>query len=165
MKTRLRATDHGFRNRYLTNLAGTDYNDDTKDAVTMTQHHQNRKYADCSAGSQRVIAEVLSDIENNLAEPFRACSRRSSAARRIRIIREKRSPRFWLIPFARKSLPLCGSVYIVKTDFIDKQRLLCHKTQEPFAPLRKDAVVLPDGSSIRGEAFMLRCRAAKRSDT
>lgn len=34
------------------------------------QHHQNRKYADCSAGSQRVIAEVLSDIENNLAEPF-----------------------------------------------------------------------------------------------
>lgn len=39
----------------------------------MTQHHQNRKYADCSAGSQRVIAEVLSDIENNLAEPFRAC--------------------------------------------------------------------------------------------
>ena len=37
----------------------------------MTQHHQNRKYADCSAGSQRVIAEVLSDIENNLAEPFR----------------------------------------------------------------------------------------------
>ena len=39
----------------------------------MTQHHQNRKYADCSAGSQCVIAEVLSDIENNLAEPFRAC--------------------------------------------------------------------------------------------
>ena len=39
----------------------------------MTQHHQNRKYADCSAGSQRVIAEVLSDIENHLAEPFRAC--------------------------------------------------------------------------------------------
>lgn len=31
-----------------------------------------------------MIAEVLSDIENNLAEPFRACSRRSSAARRIR---------------------------------------------------------------------------------
>ena len=73
----------------------------------MTQHHQNRKYADCSAGSQRVIAEVLSDIENNLAEPFRACeglesrrmsikeaaeyvgifracSKRSSSARRIR---------------------------------------------------------------------------------
>ena len=44
----------------------------------MTQHHQNRKYADCSAGSQRVIAEVLSDIENNLAEPFRACEGRMS---------------------------------------------------------------------------------------
>lgn len=39
----------------------------------MTQHHQNRKHADCSADSQRVIAEVLSDIENNLVEPFRAC--------------------------------------------------------------------------------------------
>ncbi len=38
--------------------------------VQKAQHHQNRKYADCSAGSQRVIAEVLSDIENNLAEPF-----------------------------------------------------------------------------------------------
>ena len=57
----------------MANLAGTDYNADAKDAVTMTQHHQNRKYADCSASSQRVIAEVLSDIENNLAEPFRAC--------------------------------------------------------------------------------------------
>lgn len=38
--------------------------------VQKTQHHQNCKYSDCSAGSQRVIAEVLSDIENNLAEPF-----------------------------------------------------------------------------------------------
>ena len=52
----------------------------------MTQHHQNRKYADCSA------AEVLRDIENNLAEPFRACegleSRRMSikeAAECVRI--------------------------------------------------------------------------------
>lgn len=38
--------------------------------VQKAQHHQHRKYADCSAGSQRIIAEILGEIENNLAEPF-----------------------------------------------------------------------------------------------
>ncbi len=38
--------------------------------VQKAQHSQNSKYTEYSAGSQRVIAAVLSDIENNLAEPF-----------------------------------------------------------------------------------------------
>ncbi len=32
--------------------------------------NQNRKYADCSAGNQKIIAAVLTEIENNLTEPF-----------------------------------------------------------------------------------------------
>lgn len=38
--------------------------------VQKAQHSQISKYEEHSAGSQRVIAAVLSDIENNLAEPF-----------------------------------------------------------------------------------------------
>lgn len=60
-----------------------------------------------------MIAEVLSDIENNLAEPFRACSRRSSAARRIRYNQGKTitsfladSVRAEILTFARqKNIP------------------------------------------------------------
>ncbi len=33
-------------------------------------NNQNQKYTDCSAGNQKIIAAVLTEIENNLTEPF-----------------------------------------------------------------------------------------------
>lgn len=33
-------------------------------------NNQNQKYTDCSTGNQKIIAAVLTEIENNLTEPF-----------------------------------------------------------------------------------------------
>ncbi len=38
--------------------------------VGKTVSSQNQKYSDYSAGNQKIIAEVLTEIENNLTEPF-----------------------------------------------------------------------------------------------